>query len=132
MIFGSNPVDLCGWGGEDEVLTLAQGAGLSGQFAQQGKLRVMTEEAVLKDTAKSRLRRLLAFNKSSTCADVKLGDAALFHKAQSKEGALRRRGPVLISDIDETDVAMKFQAQISKVARFRVRKKGGGERCGGG
>ena len=43
----------------------------------------MAQEAALKEIANSRLRRLLAFTKSFTCADVKIGDAVLFHKAQS-------------------------------------------------
>ena len=47
----------------------------------------------------------------------------LFYKAQSKKSALRRRGPALISDIDETGATVKFQSQTFKVARFCARKR---------
>ena len=35
-------------------------------------------EAVLKEVANSKLRRLFAKNKSFNCTDVKIGDSALF------------------------------------------------------
>ena len=85
---------------------------------------MMAQEAALKEIADSRLRRLLAFNRSLTCTDAKIGCAALFYKARSKKSAPRRRGRALISDIDETGAAVAFQSQISKVARFRVRGRG--------
>ena len=84
----------------------------------------MAQEAALKEFAAGRLRRLLAFNKSLTCADKDIGDAALFYKAQSEGGAPRRRVPALILDIDETGAIVKFQSQMRKAARFCVRKKG--------
>ena len=83
-------------------------------------------EAALKDIANSILRRLLAFYKSFTCADAKVGDAALFFEAQSKRTNPRRRRPAPILEIDETGVTARFQSQILKAARFCVGKKGGG------
>ena len=70
-------------------------------------------------------RVLLAFNKSFTCTYLKIGDTELFYKAQSRKSARRRRGPALISDVGDTGATAKFQSQISKVARFCVRKEGG-------
>ena len=87
----------------------------------------MAQEAALKEIANSRLRRFSAFNKSSTCADVKIGDAVLFYKARSKKSAPRRRGPALILDIDDACVTAEFQSHIFGVARFCVRKRGGGD-----
>ena len=69
------------------------------------------------------LRRLLAYNKSFNCVDVQIGDAALLYKGTNKKGMARRRGPELISDIDETGVRVKVQAQTFRAARFRMRKK---------
>ena len=48
---------------------------------------MMAQGAALKEIANSRPRRLLARNKSFNCADIKVGDAVLFCKAQSKNGA---------------------------------------------
>ena len=47
MVFRANPVDLLGWGDKDVDLAFAQDTSLSGQFAQQWKLRVMAQEAAL-------------------------------------------------------------------------------------
>ena len=40
MVFGSEPADLFGWDGREEDLLLTQATSLSGQFAQQWKLRM--------------------------------------------------------------------------------------------
>ena len=89
------------------------------------------QEAAPEGFANGRLRRLLAFNKSYACAGVKIGDAALCYKSQSKKSAPRRRGPDLISGTDDTAATAKCQSQISKVARFLREKERGGDRCGG-
>ena len=67
----------------------------------------------------------MAFNKSFACADVKIGDIALYYRAQKKKNTPRQRGPALILDIDETGVTAKSQTRIFEVARFCVGKKGG-------
>ena len=123
MIFGANLAGLSEWGDKDEDLPLAQDSSLSRLVAQRRKLRMMAQGAALEDIADSRLRRLLAYNKSFVRADLKIASTALPYKAQRKKGALRWRGPALISDIDETGVTAKFQSQTLKVARFCVRKK---------
>ena len=102
------------WQGDANDLDIARDASVSGQFAQHWKLRVMALEAAMKEIADSSLRRLLAFDKSFTCADEKIGDAALFYRAQRKKSAPRWTGGALKMDIDETGVA----------ARLGVRKKG--------
>ena len=126
MVSGPSPVDLYGCEEEDEDLTFAQDISLSGQFAQL-KLRMMAQEAALKEAASGRLRRMLALNKSFTCTYAKIGAAGLVFKAQSKKSAPQRRGPALMLDIDATGATAKFQAQTFKVARCRARKKGGGK-----
>ena len=60
MVFGSNPLDLFGRGAKDEDLLFAQGTSLSGQFVKQWELRMMAQEAALKEVAQRNLRRLLA------------------------------------------------------------------------
>ena len=57
MVFGSNPVDIFGWEAQDKCTTFAQIPSISGQFAQQRKLRVMAQGASLKEVANSQLRR---------------------------------------------------------------------------
>ena len=65
----------------------------------------------------------MALNKTFDCADVKIGDTALFYTAQRKRGAPRWRGPALILDIGETGVTVKSQSRTFKVARPFLRKK---------
>ena len=84
----------------------------------------MAQEAALKEIAGSRLRRFLAFNKSFNCTVSQIGYAVLSYKAHGKKSAPRRRGPALISDIDDTGVTAKFESQVFGVARFCVRKRG--------
>ena len=55
----------------------AQDTSVAGQFAQQWKLRLRAQEATLKEIANSKLRRLLARNKSSNCADIAVRDSGL-------------------------------------------------------
>ena len=71
----------------------------------------MAQEAALKQVANSKLRRLLAHNKTSNCADIKVGDAVLCPKAPHRRSQQRWRGPALILDIDETGVMVKYQTQ---------------------
>ena len=71
----------------------------------------MAQEAALREIANSWLRRLLALNKSSTCAAVKISDTVLFYNARSKESAPHWRGPALIVDTGEAGVTVKFQSQ---------------------
>ena len=76
MVFGANPADLYGWEDKDEDLTFAQDTSLSGRFVQQWALRIMAQEAALREIADSRLRKLLAYYRPADCADFKIGDAA--------------------------------------------------------
>ena len=64
MAFGPNPVDSFVWGDGNEDLLFAQDASLAGQFVQRWKLRMRAQEATLKEVANSKLRRLLARNKT--------------------------------------------------------------------
>ena len=48
----------------------------------------MAQGAAFKEVATSKLRRLLAYTKSSKCADVGIGDSALFSR---QEAARTRR-----------------------------------------
>ena len=45
MVFGGNPADNFGWGGEDGDLLYVQDTSLPGQFGAQWKLRAMAREA---------------------------------------------------------------------------------------
>ena len=74
LVFGSNPADNFGWGAGDEDLLLAQDSSLPGQFVAQRELRMMAQEAALKEIANSKLRRILAFNNSFDSADACVGD----------------------------------------------------------
>ena len=123
IVFGSNPAELCEFEDKDGDLTFAQDSSLSRQFVQQWKLRILAQEAALREFAGGRLRNFLAYSKSFKCTGVEIRNTALGYKAQNKKIAPRWRGPGLILDIDETGVTATFQSQTFKVARFCVRKK---------
>ena len=78
LVFGSNPMDLYGWDDSEDDLLFAQDASISGQFVQQWQLRIRAQEAALKEIANSKLRRLLAYNKTFESVDSKEGDVVLF------------------------------------------------------
>lgn len=72
MDFGSNPVDLFGRDDRDKDLPFTNSTSLSGQFAQQWKLRKVGE------VSNSKLRRHLAHGKSFDCTDVAMGTLGHF------------------------------------------------------
>ena len=117
MVFGATPADLYRREDQDKDTSF------SGRFVQQRKLRMIAQEAALKEIATSIPRRLLAYNTSFNCTDVKIGDTGLFYKATNKKSAPCRRGPAKILDIDKRGVTAKFQSQTFKVARFRAGEK---------
>ena len=119
----SNPGDLYRWEDRDEDLTFARETAPSGQFVRQWKLRKMAQEAALKKIASSVLHKFLAYNKSSNCTDVKIGDTLRCYRLREKKSTPRWRGPALVLDIDETGAAVGPQSQTSNVARFCARGK---------
>ena len=107
-------MDLFGRGDRDEDLSLARATSLSEQFGQQWKLRMMAQEAALSKAGNGRLRRLLARNRSFSCADIGTGAAVLFYKTVGRQSTPRWRGPAKIIHTDETGVATKFRSQALK------------------
>ena len=81
------------------------------------------QEATLKEVANSKLRRLLARNKTFNCAEIDVGDMVLFYKAQSRKSAPRWRGPAKVLEIDDSEVTVSFQSQTFKVARYLLRRR---------
>ena len=71
---------------------------------------MMAQEAALKEVANSKLRLLLAYDKSFDCADVKFGESALRPGAANRKSTPGCRGPVKILDIDATGVTAEFQS----------------------
>ena len=63
-----------GWDDKVDDMLFAQESSVSGQFAQQWKLRMMAQGAALKEVAGSRLRRLWESNKSAKSTDIKMGE----------------------------------------------------------
>ena len=55
MVLGSNTMDLYGWEDKDGDLVFAQDTSVSGQFAQQWRLRMLVREAASKEIADSRV-----------------------------------------------------------------------------
>ena len=83
----------------------------------------MAQEESFKEVANSQLRMLPAYNKSSKCTNVQIGEAVLLYNAMNRRIKPRWRGPAKISDIAETGVTVKFQSLTFKAARYSVRKK---------
>ena len=74
MVIGSNPADNLGCGDGDGDLLFAQDTSLSGQFVAQWELRVMAQETPPREISNSKLRRILAFNKSFDSLGVRVGN----------------------------------------------------------
>ena len=110
-------------GADDEALFLGPDTLLSGQSAQQWKLRIAAQAAAPKGGAGSKLRRLGALNKSFNCTGAQAGDFVLFYNASNRRSTPRRRGPAKAPDIDEAGVTVKFRSQTYKTARVCVTKK---------
>ena len=123
LVYGSNPLDLSGWGDQEEDLLFVRGAPVSGQFKQQWTFRTLAQEAALREVGNSKLRRHLSYSETPNCADVKLGDSVLFYKAPTKQGTPKRRGPACVLDIDDTGVTVRYQSQTFKVTRYCVRRQ---------
>ena len=70
MAFGSNPMNFLGWEAGEGDLLFAQDTPLTGQFAQQRKWRMRAQGATLQEVANSKLRRLLAHNKTFNWAEI--------------------------------------------------------------
>ena len=84
---------------------------LSAQFAHQWRLRMMAQEGALKEEATSKLRRLLAYDRSLKCTDVRIGDAALLYEPAKRKSTPRWRSLAKFMDIDDTGVTAKLQPQ---------------------
>ena len=86
-------------------------------------LRMMAQEATLMEAANSKSRRLLAYNETFNCTDVKIGDSILSYKAPKKKRMLEWRGPARDPGIGETGISVHYQGQTFKVARYFVRRR---------
>ena len=62
------------------------------------------QEATLEGVAESKRRRLLARDKTPNCAEIDVGDMALFYKAQNMKSLPRWRGPAKVIEMDESGV----------------------------
>ena len=111
------------WRDDDSNLDVAQDPAISGHFLQKWKLRTMAQGTAMKEIASSKLRRLLADNKSSDCTDEKVAGSGIFYTLAGRKSAPKWRGPTVIPGIDEAGVAAKFQGNASKVARYCVRER---------
>ena len=56
VVLNSNPAGIFGWGADDEDLVSAQDTLLSGRFVQRWRLRMIAQEASLKEVANSKPR----------------------------------------------------------------------------
>ena len=81
--------------------------------------------------AGSKLRRASACNRSFNCTDVEVANSAPFYKAVNRNSAPRRRGPLVILDIDGIGVTAKSRSQTLRAAWYCVRGHLGSEDAGG-
>ena len=81
------------------------------------------QEAAVNGVANSKLRRLLAHNKSFNSTDIAIGCSVLFYKTANRKSAPRWRGPAKLPDNDETGATVEFPRQTFEAARFWVRRK---------
>ena len=81
----------------------------------------MAQGAALKEVANGELRCLLAYKRTSNCADIKIGGSALSYNSGDRTGAPQWGGSACIQDIDETGASARYPGQTFEVARYRVR-----------
>ena len=118
-------MDLDGWDDSEGDLLFAQDTSISGQFVQQWQLRIRAQEAALKEIANSKLRRLLAYDKTFGCVGIKVGDTVLFYKAPQRKSNPRWRGPAAILEIDESGHTTRPNGQNRQLlATFNLPRKG--------
>ena len=75
--FLPNPVDLFGWGDQDEDFLCVQ--------ATSRTLRKPAQEATLEEVGNGKLSRVPGYSKTSNCADVKIGKSVLFYRAPNRK-----------------------------------------------
>ena len=72
---------------------------------------MMAQEAALKEVANSKLRCLLAYNKSFNCTDVAIGDSVLLHETVTRKSTPSWHGPAGILDPGDAGATVKFRSQ---------------------
>ena len=78
---------------------------------------------MLKEMASGNLRRMLDRNQTFKCADIAIGDSAIFFNQISRKSTPKWRGPAIILGIGETGATAKFQSQAFKITRSCSRKR---------
>ena len=72
---------------------------------------MMAQEAVLEGVMNSKLIRLLAYNKTSSCADIRIGNSVFWYTAPIWKSQPNWRGPARVWDIDETGAIARYRSQ---------------------
>ena len=88
------------------------------------------QDAALKQMTDCTMSRLLARNRSFDCADVKVGDSALFLKGVIRRRAPRRRGPAVILYFDDTGVTVRVHGANLQSGKILRATTSGPKRCG--
>ena len=83
----------------------------------------MAKEAMLKEMAKRKLRRVSGQHRTPESTDIAIGGSVIFYKKISREFPSKWRGPTNILDIGETEATEKFQKHPLEIARYCVRKR---------
>ena len=78
----------------------------------------MALEATSKGSANSKLRRVLANNRTFRRAGIEVGDSVCFREQVGRKSAPESRGHAVIPDFDEPDLTSKLPRQTFKVARY--------------
>ena len=111
VALGSNPLYPFLRRGAYRDLQFAQDTSISGRFAQQRKFRMLAQAVAFKGVTKSKLRRLLAREKSFNCTDVAIGDSVLLYKAVNRRSEPQWRGQAKILDYDKAGATVKIQSR---------------------
>ena len=85
LVFGSDPAYLNAWEENDRDLDFARDASVSSRLASQWKLRVLAQEAMLKDMDNGQLRRIMHHHQTFNSFGIAIGDAVVFYKQTSRK-----------------------------------------------
>ena len=104
------------WHGDVTDVEFAKDTSISGETCDSGAHNQTSASARIK------LRRLLANNKSFDCPEFPIRGAVPPPKFLTRKSAPRRRGQAVVLDIDDAGVTAKIPGRIFEVARYCFRK----------
>ena len=96
------------------------------------RIRAMAQQCIAEELAKGRLKRISRMTDKFKGREVKVGDAILFYRMESKKSSARWCGPAEVILLQPQQVSISYQGQIRSVPRNWVKVyRDDSDDCGG-